>query len=155
MVKPSNFKYYFLLLVPCLLYACVSVPLTEKDKKSLYELRQMLSQKDFKEPNFLFSLVEGNPVHLASEAAKKEDYRLIALGMGYHATEKDASVVGLSCAGPVKTQNLVFGCIPPPVVTFKLMAQYNLALRQQPGFPKEAQCTVDTKMLNDFKKMDW
>lgn len=63
--------------------------------------------------------------------------------MGYHATGKDTKIVGSKCAKSVPTFPIVWGCVPPPKFFFKLLAQYNIALLEQPNYPYKDMCEAD------------
>jgi hypothetical protein len=81
--------------------------------------------------------------HAASEAAAGR-YALYSVAMGYHASEKDAQLLGMDCGkAQVETKPLVFGCMPPSNVFFKRIFEYNAAVLKQPGFPHAAACEVD------------
>jgi hypothetical protein len=74
--------------------------------------------------------------------------------MGYHATEKNAVIVGVKCSQPVETKSVIFGCVPPPIVIFKLMQRYNTALIRQSGFPANQDCKVDEKYEKEMKEWE-
>jgi hypothetical protein len=119
----------------------------------LQEIRRYQSEK-YTKPLYYYRLLHENPVQLAKKAAERGDYRLLSLAMGDKASSQDASVFGVKCSVPVRTKPLVFGCVPPPTVVFKLMQRFNIALIQQPGFPYKEACKEDESVTATMRKME-
>lgn len=129
--------------------------MTEKDIAQLSQIRRSWATNSTEgKKSLLEDLVKKEPSKLAKNAARNGDYRPIGLAMGYHAGEADAAPFALECKKPVETQNIVFGCVPPPGVIFKLMLDYNMTLLDQPGFPSENECTISEEAKKEIIHMD-
>ena len=100
--------------------------------------------------SILYQLLYEDPEKLAQKAIEEKDFRLISVAMGYKASEDDAKIIGLTCDNPPPTQSVVFGCVPPPSINFKLMLMYNTALAAHPEFPQR--CVTDEEMKEKLDK---
>lgn len=118
--------------------------------KTHAQARQQAGREGFSwDPLFL----RDPAVQAASDAAAGR-YALYSIAMGYGAAEKDAEIFGVTCgATAVETVPLVFGCIPPGVIFFKRIFEYNAAMLTQPGFPHADACKIDEKF--QVKTRDW
>lgn len=154
---PDGGRYFLLFCMTVMLCGCVTSHtsyMTKKDLSDLSEIQRAWAQQPPQEPSVLDRLVNGNPAQLAKESAKSGDYRLIGIAMGYGAQEKDAKPLAIECGSPVETQNVVFGCVPPPEVIFKLMLDYNVTLLRQPDFPSQSGCRISEEAEKAMREMN-
>jgi hypothetical protein len=138
-------RHIFLCSILLLLCACADPALTQQDNYVLQRMRNSAEVDEKQKSHIIYRLVHGNPEQLAEQAASKGDFRLISLTMGYMADKRSASVFAVECSKPVETQSVVFGCVPPPSIIFKLMLRYNEALVQHPNFPQKENCKMDDR----------
>lgn len=119
-------------------------PLTPQEESDLSALRN--APKDARGRSgmapFMADLITGDPVGLAKQASRRGDFRLIGMAMGYGARAADAEPFAVACSFPVATQDIVFGCVPPPTVVFKMMLAYNQTLVREPAFPYRDRCRI-------------
>lgn len=143
-----------LLLSLMLLYGCAEAGMTPRDQYYLQHFRAewLLAPPPVAERDIVYSVVMNNPEKLAAEAAEKGDFRLAAVAMGLHATAKNAHIVAITCAKPVETQTVIYGCVPPPSTFFKLLGRYNRALIANEKFPHAAVCAPDPAFDESMKK---
>lgn len=141
------------LLAVILLCACSSSELTQHDKALLKDLRWYAQQREEKvdKTDLYYQLVHEDTRTLIERSIQQGDYRFIGVAMGYHAGEEDSEAFGITCDQPLKTKNLVFGCVPPPATIFKLIKMYNENLLASSSFPSPEQCKVDTQSTELIK----
>ena len=153
LVKMNNkLAKIFLIVLLVFLSGCVHKDLTQQEYSFLQLLRNHWPEKKADSNPVLKELIYKNPEKLAKEDVRKGDFKLIALAMGYRAGEEDAETFGVKCEKPVETKKVVFGCVPPPPVLFKLMIDYNLAMIQRPGFPGEYGCKADEEVIKGIEE---
>jgi hypothetical protein len=147
-----------------LLTGCTDSMLTADDRAMLFEMRSYIQadsskEEEEEEETVTYRMFRDMTLHshtdLAKKAYKNGDNRLIALAMGYHASEKDATLFGVTCSEPVETIKVVFGCVPLPVVYFKMMLEYNKTLLEQSEFPHKDICNLDEKVFQRFSATDF
>jgi hypothetical protein len=145
-----------LLLSLLLLYGCAEPGMTPRDQYYLQHFRAewRLAPPPVAERDIVYSVVMNSPEKLAAEAAEKGDFRLAAVAMGLHATAKNAHIVAVTCAKPLETQTVVYGCVPPPSAFFKLLGRYNRALIAHEKFPDTAGCSADPAFDESMQKWD-
>lgn len=141
-----------------LLTGCTDSILTPKNHATLrqikkYEIHRDITNAD-EQAKLFHEMIMYSAIHTAKKAHKKGDNRPISLAMGYHASEKDATLFGVTCNEPVETIKVVFGCVPPPIVYFKLMLEYNKTLLEQPEFPHKNICSIDEKVFQMLSAKD-
>jgi hypothetical protein len=91
---------------------------------------------------------------VAKQAHKKGDNRLIAVAMGFEASEQQAKILGFICSAPVETIKIVYHCMVPENVYFKMMLEYNKTLLEQPNFPHKDICKMDKKAFQEIAEKD-
>lgn len=129
---------------PLLLAACTyDTKLSASENLELQEIRKYWSDMD--DDSILKAVVYNNPEELARQSIASGDDRLIGLAMGYKATEDDVSPFGVKCEKPTVLNPVVFGCVPPPMVVFKQITRYNLAVISSPNYSNELNCVPDTE----------
>jgi hypothetical protein len=143
----------FLLLSVLLLCSCADPALSRQDNWWLREIRNHWFDEKGTKDSILYHLVTERPPRLAEKAAQDGDFRLISLAMGYHATEKDATIFGVECTEPVETKPVVFGCVPPPPVIFRQIMRYNTTLIRHLEFPAAHNCRPDGRAEEVLNKM--
>ncbi|QKK05276.1 MAG: hypothetical protein HND56_06065 [Pseudomonadota bacterium] len=146
------YKAWFGLLLCFFLTGCMSSSFTQYESSRLYLLRKYAGFKVEDKNTPHFKLVYRNTEYLVKENAKKKDFALYSLAMGYKAKEENAVTVGAKCEGPVEKTVWFTGCFPPPAILMKLMYVYNTAIMDQPDFPKAWECIRDDKMMEGYEK---
>lgn len=118
---------------------------SDADQKEMLALRRTLrpAQKD---DALEYRIIFESPEKLAAQAAAANDNRLIALAMGYQASAADAKepfLIKCSKDADIPLYAAVYGCVPPPLSVFKLLARYNDAMISNTASPYKGICRAD------------
>ena len=147
-----------ILLLPCLaLSACVSGGLTANDRAMLTQMRGHLAQQAAsaeQRDNLSMQLIARGPDRLLDDNLASGELRPIGIAFGYGAGDADASLAGITCGGKPESQNIVFGCVPPPAFLFKFAGLYNRAWLSRAGAAKTKDCRIDHEFDAVIKEMD-
>jgi|GEM_PF-6813793 len=132
--------------------------MTSQDQDSLRRIKEYTSKKDMtnasEQEKLIYDMAMHSAPYVAKQAHKKGDNRLIAVAMGFEASEYDAKIWGLICSAPVETIKIVYGCMIPENVYFKMMLEYNKTLLKQSGFPHKDICKLDKKAIQKIVARD-
>jgi len=129
---------------------------TDADQKEMQALRRSMRPAK-KEDNLEYRLIFESPEKLAQQAAAAHDTRLISLTMGYQASAADAKepfLVKCRKDADIPLHPVVYGCVPPPLFVFKLLARYNDAMIANPAFPYKGICSADEDTRKMYTEME-
>lgn len=117
----------------------------DADQKEMLALRRSMRPAK-KDDNLEHRIIFESPEKLAQEAAAANDTRLISLAMGYQASAADAKepfLIKCDKGADIPLRPIVYGCVPPPLSVFKLLARYNDAMISNTASPYKGICRTD------------